>query len=255
MDLSYKEKLDKLQVRIRAHKEFANFDVSDWIDEFARRRPRQAIFDLGCGNGNHLGIYLKNVPSDGRVCGLDREAKLIEEARGTYSGDKRLTLIVGSMDDRLPFDDHTFDLCFSNFAIYNASSPRATLSELQRVLKPGGDVVLIGPTRNNALELYEYNQRLTGTAIDEITLIRTDRLRQEIEPIVKDVFGNAREEVLNSRLDFPNADEFLLYFRSTMLYEEGAEKKGVSDDEMRTALPPTGPYPVSKEMLAVIATR
>jgi SAM-dependent methyltransferase len=252
MDLSYKEKLDKLQIRIRAHKEFANFDVGDWIGEFVARKPRQAIFDLGCGNGNHLGIYLK---SGARVCGLDREAKLIEEARETYKAEKRLELLVGSMDDRLPFDEGTFDLCFSNFAIYNASSPRSTLAELRRVLKPGGELVLIGPTRNNALELYEYNERLTGTAIDEITLIRTDRLRQEIEPIVKDVFGNANEEVLKSRLDFPNADEFLLYFRSTMLYEEGAEKRGVSDQEMRAALPATAPYPVSKEMLAVTATR
>ena len=40
MDLSYKEKLDKLQIRIRAHKEFANFDVSDWIDQFVARKPR-----------------------------------------------------------------------------------------------------------------------------------------------------------------------------------------------------------------------
>jgi ubiquinone/menaquinone biosynthesis C-methylase UbiE len=255
MDLSYKEQLDKLQVRIRAHKEFANFDVGDWIAEFVARRPRHAIFDLGCGNGNHIGIYVKHVAAGGKVVGLDREVRLIEEARATYKGQSGLELLVGSMDDRLPFDDASFDLCFSNFAIYNASNPRFTLTELRRVLKPGGELVLIGPTRNNAFELYEYNQRLTGTAIDEITLIRTDRLRQEIEPIVKDVFGSAREEVLNSRLNFPSADEFLLYFRSTMLYEEGAEKRRVSDEEMRAALPPGGPYPVSKEMLAVITTR
>jgi ubiquinone/menaquinone biosynthesis C-methylase UbiE len=255
MDLSYKEQLDKLRVRIRAHKEFANFDVSDWIDQFASRRPRQAVFDLGCGNGNHLGIYLKHVGATGRVVGLDRESKLIAEARDTYKDTPNLDLRVGSMDERLPFDDATFDLCFSNFAIYNASNPNFTLGELRRVMKPGAELVLIGPTRNNALELYDYNKRLTGQAIDEITLIRTDRLRQEIEPIVKDVFGNAREEVLGSVLTFPNADEFLLYFKSTMLYEEGAEKAGITDEQMKAALPAMETHPVSKEMLAVIATR
>lgn len=254
MDLSYKEKLDKLQIRIRAHKEFANFDVGDWIGQFVARKPRNAIFDLGCGNGNHLGIYLEHVGPQGRVVGVDREAKLVAEARETHA-DKRLELLVGSMDDRLPFDDGTFDLCFSNFAIYNASNPRFTLGELRRVMKPGAELVLIGPTRNNASELYVYNERLTGKAIDEITLIRTDRLRQEIEPIVRDVFGNAKEEVLSSRLTFPNAEEFLLYFRSTMLYEEGAEKLGSTEQQMHAALPPDGAYTVSKEMLAVIATR
>jgi ubiquinone/menaquinone biosynthesis C-methylase UbiE len=255
MDLSYKEQLDKLRIRIRAHKEFANFDVSDWIDQFVGRKSRRAILDLGCGNGNHIGIYLKHVGSEGRVAGLDREAKLIAEAKESYQGAANLDLIVGSMDERLPFDDATFDLCFSNFAIYNASNPQFTLSELRRVMKPGADLVLIGPTRNNALELYEYNKRLTGQAIDEITLIRTDRLRQEIEPIVNTVFGNAREEVLGSVLTFPNADEFLLYFKSTMLYEEGAEKAGIGDAQMRAALPSTEKHTVSKEMLAVIATR
>src|SRR5688572_24047247 len=162
MDLSYKEKIDKLQVRIRAHKEFANFDVSDWIEQYVRRASRRAIFDLGCGNGNHLGIYLDAVGASGRVVGLDREARLVDEARRTYPDARNLELIVGSMDDPLPFADGTFDLCFSNFAIYNAAEPAKTVAELKRVLVPGGQLVLIGPTRNNARELYVYNERLTG---------------------------------------------------------------------------------------------
>jgi ubiquinone/menaquinone biosynthesis C-methylase UbiE len=255
MDLSYQETLDKLQVRIRAHKEFANFDVSDWIEKFVARRARRAIFDLGCGDGNHLGIYLRHVIPGGRVVGLDRETRLIARARETYEGAAALELRIGSMDDDLPFADGAFDLALSNFAIYNASDPRWTLRELHRVLAPGGELVLIGPTMNNARELYDYNERLTGVAIDDITLIRTNRLRREIEPIVQDIFGNAREEVLNSRLRFPDAEEFLLYFRSTMVYEETAEKKGVTIEQMHAALPPDHNLVVSKEMLAVIARR
>ncbi|PYT09325.1 MAG: hypothetical protein DMF60_02725, partial [Acidobacteria bacterium] len=181
--------------------------------------------------------------------------KLIGEAKKNCGDVPALDLRVGSMDDRLPFEDATFDLCFSNFAIYNAADPSFTLSELHRVMKPGAELVLIGPTRNNAFELYEYNERLTGKAIDEITLIRTDRLRREIQPIVREIFGNAREEVLHSLLTFPSADEFLLYFQSTMLYEEGAEKAGVTREQMISALPPGKAFTVSKEMQAVIATR
>jgi ubiquinone/menaquinone biosynthesis C-methylase UbiE len=254
-DLSYKEQLDKLQIRIRAHKEFANFDVSDWIDEFTGRKPRKAIFDLGCGNGNHLGIYLKHVGADGTVAGLDREQRLLDQARDTYKDAENLQLIQGSMDDPIPFPDGTFDLCFSNFAIYNARDPKFTISELKRVLKPGGEVVLIGPTMNNAREIYEYNESLTGQAIDEITLIRTDRLRREILPIVQEVFGNANEEVLNSKLTFPTPDEFVLYFQSTMVYEETAEKRGVSREQMLAAVPQEKDIIVSKEMLAATAMK
>ena len=254
MDLSYAEKLDKLQIRIRAHKEFANFDVSTWIDEFCGRAPRRRILDIGCGSGNHLELYARHVGPDGCVVGLDRERRLVESARAAHRGWPQVEVLVGTMDDPLPFRDATFDLAFSNFAIYNASDPRATLLEVRRVLEPGGQIVLIGPTRNNAREIYEYNERLTGIAIDPITLIRTDRVRQEILPIVQTLFRDVEENVLNSFLTFPSADEFLLYFQSTMVYEETAEKRGVTRDEMRAALAGSGPLTVSKEMLAVVAS-
>src|SRR5262245_31588544 len=168
MDLSYAEKLDKLQVRIRAHKEFANFDVSTWIDDFCGRSKRRRILDLGCGSGNHLGIYADHVGPDGRVVGLDRERKLVETAREAFRDRPNVEIVEGSMDEPLPFPDGSFDLCFSNFAIYNAADPRLTLIEIRRLLEPGGQVVLIGPTRNNALEIYEFNERLSGIAIDPI---------------------------------------------------------------------------------------
>ncbi|HWK90616.1 MAG TPA: methyltransferase domain-containing protein [Longimicrobium sp.] len=254
-DLSYREKQDRLNVRIRAHKQFANFDIDDWIEEFLGRTPRRRILDVGCGNGNHVRLYLQHVPEDGLVAGVDREPTLIAEAKEKYGERPNLELRVGSMDEPLPFADGTFDLCVSNFAIYNAADPRATITELKRVMAPGAELLLIGPTINNAREIYEYNERLTGVAIDPVTLVRTDRLRQEILPIVRDVFGDAREEVINSQLTFPDQDEFLRYYTSTMLYEEGAEKAGVTDEQMRAACLQERDIVLSKEMLAVIATR
>ena len=254
-DLSYKEKPERLADRIRAHKLFADYDIEDWIERFLARRSRRHVFDLGCGDGNHLALYLRHVGPDGTVTGLDREAALIEAARRRYADDPRLRLRVGSMDDPLPFPDSSFDTCFSNFAIYNARDVGFTLTELRRVMTPGAELVLIGPTTNNARELYEYNARLTGTAIDEITLIRTDRLRREILPRAREVFGEVAEEVVSSYLTFPDVDEFLRYFRSTMLYEEGAEKMGLPDERLRAACRPKTDIRVSKEMLALIATK
>ena len=64
-----------------------------------------------------------------------------------------------------------------------------------------------------------------------------------------------REEIVNSFLTFPTADEFLAYFKATMLYEEGAEKLGVTDDDMRRALPADRDIVLSKEMLVLIGKR
>jgi ubiquinone/menaquinone biosynthesis C-methylase UbiE len=254
-DLSYREQRDKLDIRIRAHKLFANIDIDDFIEEFLSRAPRRAILDIGCGNGHHLGMYLRHVGPNGAVMGIDREPGLVEVARTAYAGSPNVKVVLGSMDDPLPAPNGAFDLVFSNFAIYNARDPKQTLLEAKRVLEPGGEAVMIGPTRQNAYEIYEYNARLTGTAIDPITVIRTDRLRQEILPIAREVFGSIREEIVNSFLTFPTADEFLAYYKATMLYEEGAEKLGVTDEEMRAALPRQRDIVLSKEMLVLIAKR
>jgi ubiquinone/menaquinone biosynthesis C-methylase UbiE len=159
------------------------------------------------------------------------------------------------MNEPLPFPDGSFDLCISSFAIYYAADPRATLMEIRRVLEPGGEVALIGPTRNNAIEIYEYNERLTGVALDPVTLVLTDRLRQEILPLVRDLFTDVEEEVLNSFLTFPGGAEFLEYFTSTMVYEETAKKRGFTPEQFRAALPPQDRPIVSKEMLAVVGRK
>jgi len=248
-DLSCHETLDKLQIRIRAHRQFADFDVSDWIAEFVGRKPRNGILDLGCGDGNHLGIYLKHAGATGRVVGLDREASLIDEARQRFDA-PNLDLRVASMDDPLPFADASFDLCLSNFAIYNAKEPRFTILELKRVLRPGGEIVLIGSTGNNARELFEFHRRLTGEPADELIIARSDRIRREIAPILAEVFGTACEEILNSRLRFPNPAEFVAYYQATLFHEP---TQAADRQRMLALVPPE--LTVSKEMVAATAIR
>ena len=73
MDISYQETQDRLENRIRAHKLFGNVEISDWIDVFLTHRRPVNILDLGCGDGNHLGLYLRHVRAAGTVTGIDRD--------------------------------------------------------------------------------------------------------------------------------------------------------------------------------------
>src|SRR5262249_48866675 len=146
--------------------------------------------------------------------------------------------------------DESFDLCISNFAIYNARDPRCTIRELRRVLRPGGEIALVGSTHNNARELHEFTSRLTGRPVEERILVRSDRIRREIAPVVREVFGSAAEELLQSRLVFPNAAEFVAYFESTLFAERCAE---VTREQMLALVPRD--LVVSKEMVAVTAAK
>ena len=164
MDISYQETQDRLTSRIRAHKLFGNFDITDWIDDFLGHRILSNILDLGCGDGNHIDLYLRHVGKTGTVTGADRDKALIARAKARYPDAGNLSLQVGSMDDKLPFGDGVFDLCMVSFAIYNARDADFTLRELHRTIGKGGELVMIGPTSNNVAELYEFQRKSDGTA-------------------------------------------------------------------------------------------
>src|SRR2546429_488174 len=69
------------------------------------------------------------------VVGLDRSADMLAEAarrNGLISG------LVNARAERLPFPDATFDHVTFTYLLRYVDEPAATLSELARVLKPGG---------------------------------------------------------------------------------------------------------------------
>jgi ubiquinone/menaquinone biosynthesis C-methylase UbiE len=255
VDISHQEKEGRLANRIRAHKLFANFDITSWISNFVGSRQWDSVLDVGCGDGNHLGIYLRNLTQSGTVVGIDRDVALLARAKSQYADAANLDLRVCSMDERLPFADGVFDLVMSVFAIYNAKDPEATLSEIHRTMRPGAHLVLVGSTINNARELYDFNERLTGLRMDERMTRRVNRLADEFLPIVQKLFEGCRDERLDSHLTFPDQDEFLRYYRSTLLYEDTAEKMGISAAEMKASCPSTLPLRLSKEMLVITARK
>ncbi|WP_040841610.1 class I SAM-dependent methyltransferase [Nocardia brevicatena] len=253
MDLSFHEKENRLADRIRANKLFGTFDLDAWIEKFVSTRQWEAVLDLGCGDGNHLGIYLRHLHPGGHVVGLDRDKALLDTARAAYPDAHGLTLVEQSMDEVLPFQNGTFDLVTSVFAIYNAKDPNFTISELTRTMRADGHLLLIGSTAENALELYEFNERLTGRRIDDRTRIRAARLGEEILPIVRERFDTVRTETIDAGLVFPNRHEFLRYYTSTLLFEETAEGAGLTCEDMEIACPADRDLRLTKSMLVVHA--
>lgn len=110
-------------------------------------RDGERVLDVGCGTGNSLVRFAREVGPGGRAVGLDvsagmlrtAERKLVEEEVGDRVDLKRA-------DAReLPFDDGTFDAAFLSFAleIFDVEDIGRILEELRRVLRPEGRLGIV----------------------------------------------------------------------------------------------------------------
>lgn len=104
------------------------------IDRLLELKPGQRLLEVGCGQG-HLTKRLANRGIE--VTGIDanKEAPVV-------AGTDR---VVHMMAEDLQFDDGAFDTIVSVHAIEHIPPLEQALSEMSRVLKPGGVALYIYP--------------------------------------------------------------------------------------------------------------
>jgi SAM-dependent methyltransferase len=98
------------------------------------------VLEVGCGPG-HLSIRMaRHLGMD--ATGLDLDPSMIELARenaerAADGDDRRPRFVLGDVAS-LPFPDASFDLVVSTMSMHHWADPTAGLSEVGRVLRPGG---------------------------------------------------------------------------------------------------------------------
>ena len=107
----------------------------------AAERIGGRILEVGVGTG----ISLPDYSPANRICGVDISEPMLRKAHERVE-ELALTHIEGLwvMDaQRLFFPDASFDVVVAQYVITTVPDPEATLDEFARVLKPGGEIVLV----------------------------------------------------------------------------------------------------------------
>jgi SAM-dependent methyltransferase len=105
--------------------------------KFSDVRSGQSVLDVGCGTGV---VAVTAARSGARVTGIDLTPALLARARenSTIAG---LEIDWREGDaEALPFPDAQFDVVLSQFGHMFAPRPEVAISEMLRVLKPGGTI-------------------------------------------------------------------------------------------------------------------
>ena len=100
--------------------------------------PGCRALDAACGTGRHA-AYLAGRGCD--VTGVDQSSAMLAVARSNVPA---ATFDVGDVE-ALQYDDDTFDLGTISLALCHLADPTRAISELGRVLTPGGNLVITDP--------------------------------------------------------------------------------------------------------------
>jgi cyclopropane fatty-acyl-phospholipid synthase-like methyltransferase len=143
------------------------------------------LLDIGCGYGGLL-IYLHRKVGFTQVMeGLDCSSLMVARARDEFCrrGLESLARISQGLATRLPYPDSSFDVVVSTYVIKHLSDELLVemLSEVVRVLKPGGRLCLweAAPSRNHYL--HTFNVKLLKMGVSSAHLRTSEQLRSILE--------------------------------------------------------------------------
>jgi ubiquinone/menaquinone biosynthesis C-methylase UbiE len=103
--------------------------------------PGLRLLDVGCGTGDDARMLAALVAPSGEVVGVDGSQIMIDEARRRGTGGLPVRFEVANAH-KLPFADASFDGSRCDRTFMHLEDPLQALSEMVRVTKPGGRVVV-----------------------------------------------------------------------------------------------------------------
>jgi ubiquinone/menaquinone biosynthesis C-methylase UbiE len=122
-------------------------------------RPGHRVLEVGCGLGLDAAVLAHAVGPHGRVVALDRSLQMVSQVP-VASGPGRALVGIVADAAKLPLVDDGFDGCRTDRVLQHLPDPRAAVSELARVTRPGGRVVTAEP---------DWSTLSLGGAEDEVT--------------------------------------------------------------------------------------
>ena len=135
--------------------------------EFHRLENVSGIVDAGCGNG-HFTKLLSNAGFD--AVGMDASGKAIENARKLHP---ELKFFHGAVDrGSWPFEDAGFDAVLATEVIEHVYDVRHAFSEMRRIVRPGGYIILTTPYHGLLKNLL-----ITLTAFEKHFAVYADHIR------------------------------------------------------------------------------
>lgn len=116
-----------------------------WLTVELNPKIGDKILDAGCGDGYYL-FLLNSLDLNFKLVGVDADKKALASAKKNLK-DKKIKLVRGDISD-LPFAENIFDGVILSEVLEHIDNNTIALTEVRRVLNPGGKLIVSVPHLN-----------------------------------------------------------------------------------------------------------
>lgn len=124
--------------------------LQQWISKKIGPLQNADILELGCGTGQ-LWKYLAEYCTDCRITVSDASHGMLDASRELLNNRDYQFRVIDFHD--IPIKDNSIDIVISNHNLYHARELNVVLSEIHRVLKPGGRFFSVTNSEHHLLEI------------------------------------------------------------------------------------------------------
>jgi SAM-dependent methyltransferase len=138
-------------------------EIARHLLEPARDLSGKRVLEIGCGRGG----FAAWLSSQGALVTAADFSSAAIKAASSHFPDSGVTWIVNDIQN-IDFPSHSFDTVVSCETVEHVPQPRKAISELARVLRPGGTLILTCPNYLGLMGLYRAYMRLSGRRFTEV---------------------------------------------------------------------------------------
>lgn len=191
------------------------FVIEDEIINLCRLKDGQSLLDVGCGTGKLLlktaGIYPCSA-----FAGLDISEGMFEAAQEKAQRNNLSNIQFRKGDvQNIPFPNNSFDRVVAMHMLYHANDIDKALSEISRVLKPEGMVVITANSMHSRKKLGSLKDLAAQLMGREVFTDPNKRFNLEIGPeMIKKYFSHVLLRMFESTLHLKDSQPYMQYFDS-----------------------------------------
>lgn len=220
MEKSIKEqyKNDKnLNLRTNLHSYNINkVDWDKWCFDKIDFKEDSKVLELGCGSGKFWAKNIDDLDESIDVTLSDFSKSMLRIAKSKLKNLGREFKFKEINAESIPYEDNTFDIVLAQHMLYFVPDINQALSEIKRVLKPGGVFYV---TANSSDTMKELNEIMNDFDPDSGLNSNGYSTRFELENgerILKKYFNNIEVEVLNGKIIVNDPKPVVEYKASTI---------------------------------------